>query len=283
MIDTALRPDWEGLWRIRRIETPRLTLSMFLRECRGPLFKSFLSMGRCGDTLASLPVVRAMGGATVLLRCHTFFPVDAALSLIPLLEVQSYILGARFYNEGESVFWSDTPWVDRMHRDRRRGGQDWRRKFLCEWHLDLAGLPYSHFARPWLTVPAPAPKEPLIFCRTARYHGAPELVACWKKALAAASGRCAFIGTAAEHRQFEHDVGAILWHPTRTLLDAAAVIAGARYVVTNQSGLFWVTAGLGVPHFIEPAAEQPNCQSPALRQQRPITDPWMSQTLKRLS
>lgn len=204
--------------------------------------------GDIGDVIAALPIVRAMGGASIRIGppppeagsgpgfCRQSLEGARFESLRPLLEAQPYVHGVEWGERQDSdVDFSTFRYTSRLPGEN-----------LISWQARHVGW-YNIDSSQWLHVPNPEP-SPVIFARSPRYHNGrtPWHAYCEKHPDAW------FVGTESEHKAFERYVGrSVAYRRTDTLLDLARVIAGTSKMIANQSAPWWIAAGLNVPMLIQ--------------------------------
>lgn len=112
-------------------------------------------------------------------------------------------------------------------------------------------------SEPWLKVKPRTGTGKTVISRTARYHGRNFP---WLKILDRFP-MPQFVGTEAEYTQFIREFGGLrlAYEPTKDLLEAAQIIAGADVFIGNQSAALAMAIGLGVPHIVECCPEQNDC------------------------
>lgn len=213
--------------------------------------------GDLGDIIASLPVVRALGGAHYRIgpgECRESMKGARFDAIRPLLLAQAYIHSIE-WQEGPSGATHD---LSCFRRDPRDGESlaDWQARFL-DIAIDL---------HPWLTAaPSAATAGRVVVANSGRWRNE---AFPWTKLLRRHYRDALFVGTRNEHDSFQHRVSCRLEYlPTANLLELAEAIAGCRLFIGNQSCPFWIAAGLGVPVIQEicPACpnsiiERPNAQ-----------------------
>lgn len=193
--------------------------------------------GDLGDVIASLPIVRALGGGDYVLfdreKGHRESLRGARYeALAPLLLAQPYI---------DSVAWADappqTPYDFSTFRHDHIPGQN-----LAQWQSRHVGVTISE--APWLLAkPSSRSAGRVIFARSQRYHN-PHFP--WDKALVRFKDPL-FVGLPSEYMAFQTKWGKpIENYQAANLLELAELIAGCSLFVGNQSCPFWIAAGLGV-------------------------------------
>lgn len=174
-----------------------------------------------------------------------------AAGLLPLLEAQPYISSARWQKERSGIA-LDTA-VRKFHNT---GGQ------LADHYQHWLNIPLGNRLNPWLRCGEPHKVSKYVFNRTERYRGKSFP---WKEIVSVTKGEAVFIGTHAEHGQFEREFGRVPYYRTSTLLEVANVIAGSELFIGNQSACRAIAEGMkhpvaveeGLPpdtHFIRPNA-----------------------------
>lgn len=212
--------------------------------------------GDLGDVIASLPILRALGGGKIVL----FHDPDAPLgqrgreslegaryeSIKPLLEAQPYV---------SSVEWGvgiDTKNFRTIPRPYNESLLERQARHIDKWPIDQS---------PWLTVPKFEQHKRVIVARSPRYHNDSPFP--WKEAYETYGNRLLFIGLPEEHAAFQSHIGHNIERAnTSNLLDVATLMAGAPQVIANQSSCLWVALGLGCKIICEGWPPCPNSQLP---------------------
>jgi hypothetical protein len=108
--------------------------------------------------------------------------------------------------------------------------------------------------QPWLSVPQPTliPNRDVVINRTTRWLPS-QLSDNWQRwRTEGVEARAVFVGLADEHRAFCAATGwDIPHHATGNMLELAAVIAGAKLFIGNQSQALALAVGLGTPYHCE--------------------------------
>lgn len=194
--------------------------------------------GDIGDAIASLAVIRQMGGGSMV-----FFDRDQGRresmkgvrfeALKPLIEAQPYMAGCS---------WTDhEPQMDydlSTFRHDHKAGED-----LASWQGRHLGVQTN--LDPWLLAyRSPKSLGRVVVARSFRYQN---LDFPWRRLVAEYRKRILFVGLPDEHKAFQIANGCIVEYcPTKNLLDLAEIIAGCELFIGNQSCPFWIAAGLGV-------------------------------------
>lgn len=218
--------------------------------------KTFYHSGDLGDIIFSLPTMRALGGGTLILGPDQGRPPfhtrermtkERAELLLPLLKLQPYIKDAKY-----SAFQPD---VDTdLNLFRLRFDKCSPHENLAHMHLDHFGIPRTACEEQWLFVDKVTriDGKPVVICKTLRYAGELD----WEGVVATYGPKLAFIGTTEEHNAFCGQHGWVYYHPTKDLLEAARVIAGADLFISNQCGPHAIAEGLKQTLIQEPC---PTC------------------------
>jgi hypothetical protein len=206
----------------------------------------FSHAGDCGDLLAHLPVVRALGGGKLWLTqrpctCDRMTRARAE-SLRPLLEAQPYIRGVEWSGPATLGVTDLDRWRTAPHRERN----------LTDIACDVFNVPRPPRDEPWLTVPFMIPFARVLFVRSLRRQSAAfDWPGVYRKYVAAA----AFIGLPDEHEAFERDVGPVELCPAWDWMEVAETVAAAEIVVSNNTGILWVAEGMKKTIVYEAAEE----------------------------
>lgn len=202
----------------------------------------FCHSGDLGDIIASLPVIRQLGGGHLVISDHHLTKEQPALRAMKprmhlieeLLASQHYVLSVKFSEKPEGITHDFRPFRRKYRPDRT----------LTESQADWVGV-RNVVMDPWLTVkPDSAMSGRIVVARSARYRNP---LFPWAKLVAAAGKRMVFVGVEDEHNDFCQHFGRIDWHRTNTLMDAAAAIAGSSGFIGNQSSPCWLAMGIGAP------------------------------------
>lgn len=220
------------------------SLIRLLRQIRCNEPKTFYHSGDLGDIIYSLPAVRYLGGGTLLLgpcrsgaQFQTREPMtpERAAILIPLLKEQPYIIDARFASSPDGV--------DVDLNEFRRGVWKDNHENLCYIHLKTFAVPFTEADRSWIQVrhPLPFADRPVVIARSGRYHSDFD----WKRMLSMYEGKIVFLGTDTEHSSFCDEFKTdVLFFRTKTLLEVARAIAGAKLFIGNQSSPYAIAEGM---------------------------------------
>lgn len=237
--------DWHnglGVWLCRKRER----------------FPTFLHNGDIGDVIASLPVIRHLGGGKVVFtQGRNPRPFAAgAKALENLLLAQDYI---------KAVEWKKTPGIPDYDFTMFRYNQKRDNRSLAHEQSSHIGVTNPDM-RPWLAaMPSPISKGRVIVSRSARYQNK---AFPWKKVGEHYGEKLAFIGHEDEHRALQAELGRRLErYVVRDFMDIAELIAGSELFIGNQSSPCWVAMALGHPliqetnpHIKNSMVRRPNAQ-----------------------
>lgn len=202
--------------------------------------------GDLGDVISMLPSLRALGGGEIVIGQRMNGQRESMRgvrydSIKPLLEVQPYVSG---------VEWSNNFAESNISHDFGRFRINYRT------HENLAIQHARHFGieislEPWLSVPSASVLRAtgrVVVCRSFRYHN-PAFP--WQE-IVDKHPDCIFVGLRSEHSAFQqHVLRRVEYVPTENLLELAQLIAQAKLVVSNQTAVWWISVGLGVPTWQE--------------------------------
>lgn len=211
----------------------------------------FSHTGDLGDIIAMLPIMRALGGGSIVLhpptgqrQCRESLAGARYAALKPLLDAQPYV---------DSVTWSEiaprgTHDFSTFRQNQIKGEN------LIQWQARNVGVAVSEI--PWLLArPDARTRGRAVFARSRRYHS-PAFP--WDKALSRWKDPL-FVGLEEEYLAFQTAFGRPIEHCTaENLLELAQLIAGCEIFVGNQSCPYWIAAGLGVPLIQECWPQDPN-------------------------
>jgi hypothetical protein len=166
---------------------------------------------------------------------------EHANNLLPLLRVQTYISAAEWSPEFIGV---------KLDAARRFAFKDPGAGLnIAEQYRQWAAMPRVDRTKPWLRVDRIERVAPVIFNRTPRYR--PPAFP-WKRIAETIGKHAVFIGSPAEYEAFKEEVSPdVPYYPTKTLIDAARVIAGCDLFVGNQSSPRAIAEGLKVNVIVE--------------------------------
>jgi hypothetical protein len=196
--------------------------------------------GDIGDAIASLPILRQLGGGKLTL-IPTPHPgakdwrVGAEL-LMPLIAVQPYV---------EEVEWQDhEPVSDYNTAHFRLQGHYSPFVTLAESQARACGIEELDLS-PWLYAHESAHSlHQVVFARSLRYRN-PKFP--WAQAVRKYGSASIFVGLQNEYQDFIRFGIRMEHYRIRNFLDAAELISGCRMLVANQSCFGWIAMGLGKP------------------------------------
>jgi hypothetical protein len=192
-----------------------------------------------GDILYALPTIKALGGGII----YTGLSPEKHASIKRLLEAQPYIHGIYHQDEqGLPKGFINLQEYLLLNQDRRHLAQMFA--LMMKVKIDQSV--------PWITLPGGLPKlsrpHYAVLNVTARYR---DKVFSWRRELAFLERNTDvaiyFLGLFNEYEAFvrKYPGFGIRYYPTADLLDAAKVIAGAKYYSGTQSSLLAIAQGLG--------------------------------------
>jgi hypothetical protein len=215
---------------------------------------SFYHAGEIGDLLYGLYTMRALGGGMLLLgpKAHvppSIHPRGLTPELFdfcrPFLEAQTFIKRVRWAQEPPAVDYDLN-----LFRDYLSGARPLS-QIADLGHSQPFSLAAMHAARfsvclnerePWLFAPRFVPAAPVVFARSFRYRN---ILFPWSGIVRRYRSQAVFVGLPDEHADFVAHFGPVPYHPVSDLAELAAVIAGARLFVGNQSSPMALALGLG--------------------------------------
>lgn len=216
----------------------------------------FSHTGAMGDIVYALHAIKAAGGGSLYvhhdasIRPEHYMTGRNAAVLAPLVEAQPYVTHFELVDQ----------WPTATHRlDTFRDNGFFDNNLIALHHIAL-GLEGDIDFSPWLTIPDPLTVSPVAVFRSHRYRNR-EGDALWKRVHEKYPDKV-FLGTPAEHADYEDRFGPVPYFPTTDLLHAGRVMMGARLVVGNQTGLFAVATGSGCRTVLEVDPTIPDCCFP---------------------
>lgn len=182
--------------------------------------RTAIHSGKLGDIIFSLPTVRQLRIDTFFIRTGVYLGEKEACEIAELLSRQPYIRHAGVHR-GEPIEFD----LDRF----RNFAIPIPTLHLAECHWrGMEGRGELDIA-PWLVVPPAEVPAPVVVNRCLRAQALSNWE--WLRSLPAV-----FIGLPEEHLDFERACGfSIPYHPTETVKDFAAAVAGAALYIGNQS------------------------------------------------
>ena len=230
--------------------------------------KIFRHSGTLGDLIYSLYIVRKMGGGYFdvaienLERCvekygyqpehidpqhrGRFTRQDFEM-LLPLLRRQDYIETVRPWHVGDAE-----PDVD-LDQYRSVLYRTFEGNILEAYHRTF-GLEFTaeDLNTPWLEADT-IEEAPIVISRSFRYRP-PNGEAVWRDMIAEGTfeGNSIFVGTPAEHEDFERTFGIqVPYRPVQDFLELASIINGSSLYVGNQGFAYSLATGLGKDTVLE--------------------------------
>ncbi len=220
--------------------------------------QTFYHTGCIGDIIASLPIVRSLGGGSMIIGNHDPMmtggrPMEGKrfASLAPLLSAQPYISGVTFNHGAKADFdFQKFRQVMQPTKTLTESQVGWIRKFHEVPPVSMA---------PWLTVtPSSDSKGSITIARTHRYRNN---LFPWRPFVLKHGKSLIFLGYEDEYKDFIRSYGGagkVRLAKTTDLLRMAELIAGSALFVGNQSCHCWIAMGLGHPLIQETFARYPD-------------------------
>jgi len=209
---------------------------------------SFKHSGDAGDVVYSLCTVKALGGGVVHLANNAGVRVPFTekhyRNVAPLVEMQPYVKRVCVH-DGRDVLYN----LDLFRK------QFSLFEHLGKLHLKAFGLDTELLETPWLTADK-TKVERVVINLTPRYRNR---FFPWIQIYRKYGKAAVFVGSPAEHAQFESCYGPIRYYPTEDYAKLAAVINGADLFIGNQSSPLAIASGLGKEIVCEISQETPNC------------------------
>lgn len=212
--------------------------------------KTFRHSGNLGDIIFSLPTIIALGGGKLYLSNTTpgvetrKFTDTMLAQMRELLSTQSYLTSVEKWN-GEDIDYD----LDKF-----------RKIFACydhiaRWHLKAFDAQFD-LTKAWLENIKPARTKEIVINDTLRDDDMPLN---WD-ALRGLEDRCVFIGLEHEYKGWtEGSKLDVKWHPTKTIMEFAQIIRGAKLFIGNQSFGFALAEAMKIPRILEMHRHCPSC------------------------
>ena len=212
--------------------------------------KTFKHNGNLGDIIFSLPAIITLGGGKLYIDKYAPgiearpFTDEMIDQIIELLKTQSYLKEVTRYN-GEHIDYDLNKF---------------RELFSCydhivNWHLKAFGVTFDT-SKPWLTNIDGKYVNDIVINNTFRDR---DILIDWK-VLKGYEKLCVFVGFENEYKRFEKVIGLkIPWYPTKSILELAAIIKGAKLFIGNQSLAFSLAEAMKVPRILEVHHHCPSC------------------------
>lgn len=235
---------------------------------------TFLSSGKCGDTIAALHAVKKhceknQAKARIVLDCcgkglvaslgeneatqvniqtggNMNFPMSACQYIKSLIEAQDYVESCEIWDGS-----TELPHIDINLNEMRKYFLD--PEAIKETHTNLQfmydkllGVEMKY--EPWLSATSTKPPRPICISRSTRYLSAHLWIASRAKLLERESF---FIGTDFEHKVFTDafDIQ-IPREPTSSALEAANLIMGSEVFISPGNLHYWIALGIGHKNII---------------------------------
>jgi len=206
---------------------------------------TFHHTGDLGDIIASLPVIRALGGGRLVIS-DAKFPLGHG--------PRESVRGARFealrHITGAAPYVSEIVWEDNpqgvTHDIASFRSLTWQvAETLAQWQGRYFRLALPAAPAPWLHIAEPVMHNKIVVAHTHRYN---TTYFPWRLLVDKYWEDMVFLGLRNEYIDFVSCAKKdIQWVKTSNLLQATEYIAGSRLFIGGQSVLFWIAAGLGHP------------------------------------
>lgn len=237
--------------------------------------KQFKHSGASGDLIYSMALMRHLGGGNLFLHLHQIdwigrhyygsapdpfhqgrMTLDDYEHMRDFVLAQSYVNDFRVLDQSTEI----THNLDRFRPLFVGHPGNYVDIYAVAFGIDDPATRAQIRTQPWLTVPTPTllSGRDVVINRTTRWLP-PELDPQWARwRIEGLEQRAVFVGLESEHAAFEQATGwTIPRYATPTLLDLAAVIAGAKLFIGNQSQALALAIGLGTPYWCEARRDLP--------------------------
>lgn len=217
-------------------------------------------MGKIGDVIFSLPLIKYMGGGILYLPERTHECPALYSQLKPLLEQQEYIKEVREYPSmlgyGEQV---DGIHID-IDLDKHREHLQRGRVNMVKRYFDVFGIKGFQYTEPWLKIEGPrvVSGEYSLINLTSRFRDNSRVD--WSRVLTSIKTPVYFIGTVEEHEHFVENYGYILRLDTINFLNFATCIRDCVALYANQSSALAISCAIDKTRHIEFKYRKTNCK-----------------------
>lgn len=222
--------------------------------------KRFKHSGALGDLIYSLPIVKHFGGGEFYLHLNQMnwigqhyygsppAPFHQGRMTQGDFEYMQSFMQAQGYIRRFDTLTTSVEITDNL--DRFRPAFVGHPCNYLDLYAQIHGVDPASMYTPWLSVPSPVriPGRSIVVNRTLRWIG-PVPNPIWADLKTQGlEDQIVFVGLPTEYTAFVEATGlAAEYHPTRTMLELASVIAGADRFIGNQSQAYALAVGLGVP------------------------------------
>lgn len=200
----------------------------------------FYHTGDLGDIIASLPIIRELGGGDLIIGNHD--PLHQGWremkgtrfeAIRPLLAAQPYVRSVTFEHRAKDISVDLSPFRSSYIKTRS----------LTASMAEFIKMPHAPDLSPWLTAtPSKVSAGRIIVARTDRYHNP---VFPWRQIIQKHWPRMLFVGSEDECRAFAQLGPRVEFARTQNLLDLASLIKGSDLFIGNQSCPCWIAMGMG--------------------------------------
>ncbi|MBL0884282.1 MAG: hypothetical protein IBJ16_13225 [Chitinophagaceae bacterium] len=223
----------------------------------------FKHTGHAGDVIYSIPAMKALAGNK---KIHLYFELnqpnrdftkhmrhpngqvmltEKSVSLFaPLLQQQPEIAHFAHWN-GEPIHYDLTAF--------RSFPFDYRMYSITRWYF-LTFAVTADLGKPWLQItPDHRFTDQVVIARSSRYHGLDI-----DYSFLSQYHNLVFVGVPDEYEAMKQAIPNLQYHPVADFAELAAVIAGCRLFIGNQSFPFSLAEALKVPRVLEVYYQCPN-------------------------
>lgn len=231
---------------------------------------AFRHAGDLGDIIYSLPIVKTLCQSTnlqaaILIEAarYTRQPLtpDRWCGINELLMRQPYVRDVRPFIPGERVNYNLNDFRARLFPAVSNG--HYKDKHLMLWMCESHDVNPECMVAPWLTLEDPIFAGRVIFSRAGPGREARHVYQNEKFPWYAVAEKyrkdAVFVGSPLEHEVFTAQFGPVPYYETKTLLEAARVIAGAELFCGNQTATHAIAEGFKKKIVLEVWRGGPNC------------------------
>lgn len=230
--------------------------------------RAFRHAGDLGDIIYAMPVMKALcpdSPGALLIEAASYtrqsLTPDKWCGIEELLIRQPYIADVRAYRPGEPVTYNFNDFRARLGPALSMGVG--REKHLTHWFCETHGVPNSVIDAQWLHLDDPNAVARVVFSRAGagrkQGHVYQNPAFPWHFIWEKYHKDAVFVGSDHEHEIFCATCGKVPHYKTKTLLEAARVIAGADLFVGNQTATHAIAEGLKKRIILEVWPGGPNC------------------------
>jgi len=235
--------------------------------------KTAITSGGAGDILFSIPVMKALGVDTLLIKESFYPPGFGSLysSMKDLMQLQGFkVLPTKDEGFGFDRFEAGVKYdinMDAWRSCRMRGQWHIMQSMLNHWRVSQLGRPWQ---RPWLKIDdKPSVHDVLysleeyapsfsLFSLTPRWR---ESDCDWRRVMDKHTyGIPVFVGFDEDHADFQRLIGHTIYHyPTPTFLDVVRLVRDAKDIYCNQGFVLAAAQALGKNYWCAFKKGKTNC------------------------